>query len=339
MRRRASPVEDARLVRATPVDLPSKRPDIEERLREQAGKYVENSVPENTRRSYENDFKQFASWCDSMGYQPLPASEQTIGLYITSMATGELVGDSKRVTTIRRAMSAIAKWHIRSGYQSPVTVAVKALYSGIARTHREKAVRKQALLREDLGKIVERTTMDLQGMRDVAMVLVGWHAAMRREEIERMRRSWLSFRENALIITIDGSKTNQMGFDRIVVKRTGTDICPVAAMERWIKASDVADGYVFCSFTNKQEPLFAQHLTGSGIARIVKRLVKHCEIGDPTFYSGHSMRRGFVTQMHADKVPLVDIMAVTRHKSYDNLRKYIQDIDVEQEAGKEVAIE
>ncbi len=72
--------------------------------------YVEASSSANTRRAYASDWKHFASWCRRQGLSPLPPEPQTVGLYITALASGSDMAGRKgaTVSTIERRLSSLS---------------------------------------------------------------------------------------------------------------------------------------------------------------------------------------------------------------------------------------
>ncbi len=82
-----------------------------EHLADRARDYVEAASSANTRRAYASDWKHFSSWCRRQGFALLPPDPQTVGLYITALAsgsaTGTASGDKKSVSTIERRLSAL----------------------------------------------------------------------------------------------------------------------------------------------------------------------------------------------------------------------------------------
>ena len=59
---------------------------------------------------------------------------------------------------------------------------------------------------------------------------------------------------------------------------------------------------------------------------IVKRAVSAAGL-DPTAYSGHSLRAGFVTSAAAVDVPPLRIAQHTRHKSLEMVNRYCREAD------------
>ena len=328
MKRKPKTIEVNAIVRAPSPSGPieSRRPEVEARLKAKLHEYLVDSVPENTRKAYESDVRQFTRWCLEMGYVALPAEPGTVALYITAMSTGDVDGERKKQGTIRRAMSGIAMQHRRAGFESPVNDDVKAAFKGLRRSLGTKQVQKKPLLDDDLKQIVNNLPNDPQGLRDAALLLIGQHAALRREELERMDRDWLTFGSEGLMLEIPYSKASQAEPERIVVLRR-PERCPVEALQHWlgwVDANTVSPPpHVFCQFTNRRKALLDTRISGHGVARVVKRQVERT-LGDSLEYSGHSLRRGYVTQQHRNETPIEDIMAVTRHKSYDTVRRYIE---------------
>jgi len=49
---------------------------------------------------------------------------------------------------------------------------------------------------------------------------------------------------------------------------------------------------------------------------------------DPTLFSGHSLRSGFLTSAAAKGASIFKMMDVSRHKSVDTLRGYVRDAEL-----------
>jgi integrase len=85
----------------------------------------------------------------------------------------------------------------------------------------------------------------LAGLRDKAVLLVGFAGAFRRSELVAIDLCDLSLSEAGLVITIRRSKTDQEGAGRevgIPRSRKSSITCPVAALEAWLRESDWAYG-------------------------------------------------------------------------------------------------
>ena len=156
-------------------------------LADRARDYVEAASSANTRRAYASDWKHFASWCRRQGVEMLPPDPQVVGLYITACASGTATGDKKpnSVSTIERRLSSLTWNYAQRG--QPLDRKdrhIATVLAGIRNTHAAPPRQKEAVLPEDLIAMLE--TLDrgtLRGLRDRAMLLLGFAGGLRRSEI------------------------------------------------------------------------------------------------------------------------------------------------------------
>jgi hypothetical protein len=128
-----------------------------------------------------------------------------------------------------------------------------------------------------------------------------------------------------LRITIRRSKTDQEGAGAVVAVCRGSIACPVAAVRDWLTAAGVTEGPVFRQ-VNKGGRLLPDRLRAQSVALIVKACAARLGL-DPSLFSGHSLRSGFLTSAAARGASLFKMMDVSRHKSVDTLRGYVRDTD------------
>lgn len=96
--------------------------------------YFEAARAENTVGAYRSDLNDFEVWCrvEAGGLNPLPASPETVALYITDLAANRAL----KASTIRRRLAAISQLHREAGYPSPAgNEHVKDILKGILRRH------------------------------------------------------------------------------------------------------------------------------------------------------------------------------------------------------------
>jgi site-specific recombinase XerD len=159
------------------------------KLADQARKYVEAASSANTRRAYAADWKHFCAWARRQNLEVLPPDAQTVGLYITAQASGSGAGtgdiNKKSVATIERRLSALSWNYAQRG--QPLDRKdrhIATVLAGIRNSHAKPPVQKEAILPEDLLAMLD--TLDrgsLRGLRDRAMLLVGFAGGLRRAEI------------------------------------------------------------------------------------------------------------------------------------------------------------
>jgi integrase len=135
----------------------------------------------------------------------------------------------------------------------------------------------------------------LIGLRDRAMLLLGFAGAFRRSELVSLDISDLTLGAAGLEVTLRRSKTDQEGAGRKVGIPYGSvpETCPVGAVRDWLDAAGITRGPVFREVPCRG-PIGTERLSGLVVARVVKRAA--CATGlDATRFSGHSLRAGLAT--------------------------------------------
>jgi len=305
-----------------------------EGLADRARDYVEAASSANTRRAYASDWKQFASWCRRQGFATLPPNPQTVGLYITALAsaTGR---DKKSVSTIERRLSSLS-WNFSQRGQplDRKDRAIATVMAGIRNRHAAPPRQKEAILPEDLIAMLE--TLDrgsLRGLRDRAMLLLGFAGGLRRSEIVGLDvgrdqtedgRGWVEiFPGKGLLVTLRG----KTGWREVEVGRGSTDAtCPVVALETWLKFARIGHGPLFRRVTGQGKRVGAERLNDQEVARLVKRTALASGVrGDLSegdrekLFAGHSLRAGLASSAEVDERYVQKQLG---HASAEMTRKY-----------------
>ncbi|SFV09306.1 site-specific integrase [Alicyclobacillus macrosporangiidus] len=289
-----------------------------------ANEYIRRSKAKNTVKAYKSDWQAFSRWCDEQGARSLPAEPTTVALYLSHMAD-----QGYRTSTIGRRMISIGLAHKTKGYPSPTaTETVKSVWRGIRNTLGVAPRAKIPVLVEDLRRMLRYAPDDLLGLRDRALLLIGFAGAFRRSELVALNVEDVQFVREGLIITVRRSKSDQAGEGRKVGIPYGSHLetCPVRTLQDWIEAAQLTSGPLFRRVTKNRE--IGDHaLSDKTVARLVK---KYCEyIGlDPRKYAGHSLRAGLATSAAMAGVSERAIMAQTGHRSVMMVRRYIRDGNV-----------
>jgi integrase len=307
-----------------------------------AAEFARRARSPATDSAYASDWCDFTAWCEAAERLALPAEPVTIGAYLSDRS-GIL-----KVSTLNRRLAAITAMHRLSGLgldgKHPSIALVMA---GIRRTYGTRQIAKQALLTEDLRRIVRKLPVHTAGgCRDRAVLLVGFGAAMRRSELIALDLNDITIAQAGLTILVRRSKTDQEGQGReIGIPRSRKSAtCPVAALEAWLALAKSPIDSTYQDDRERTEndrldghapdtaPLFTRidhgtitgdRLTGRAVAEIVKRAAKRVGI-DPSKVAGHSLRSGFATSAARGGAGLADIMAQTGHKNSDVAMRYVQ---------------
>jgi integrase len=291
-----------------------------EELTQKAKTFVAAAKAPATLKAYRNDWRDFECWCRLHNLPSLPATPETVALYISDRAS------IHAVSTITRRLTSITKAHQAARYsESPASthhLIVGETLKGIRRVLGTRQQGKDPLLTVDIRKIIASSPDHVLGLRDNALILVGFGGAFRRSELAQIRVSDLSFNKDGVIVDLRVSKTDQEGEGRQVGIPFGKDsnTCPVAALEAWLNAAKITEGPVFRRVDRYGFPS-RRGLHKDSIGKILKRAAARADMNVDSL-GGHSLRAGCVTQCAINGVREFLIMRQTDHKSVEILRRY-----------------
>jgi integrase len=338
-------MEMGRTADEQPADPPSPLPAVAtprlpahlDALADRARDYVEAASSANTRLAYAADWKHFASWCRRQGVEMFPPDPQTVGLYITACASGSATGDKKpnSVSTIERRLSSLS-WNFAQRGQ-PLDRKdrhIATVMAGIRNKHAAPPRQKEAVLPEDLIAMLE--TLDrgtLRGLRDRAMLLLGFAGGLRRSEIVGLdvgrdqtedSSGWIEFfPDKGLLVTLRG----KTGWREVEISRGSSDTtCPVVALQTWLKLGRIVHGPLFRRVTGQGKAVGTERLNDQEVARLVKRTVLAAGVrGDVPegargqLFAGHSLRAGLASSAEVDERYVQKQLG---HTSAEMTRKY-----------------
>ncbi|EKS32936.1 MAG TPA: integrase [Afipia sp.] len=305
-------------------------------LADRARGYVEAASSANTRRAYAADWKHFTTWCRRQGVEMFPPDPQVVGLYITACASGKATGDKKpnSVSTIERRLSSLT-WNYAQRGQAldRKDRHIATVMAGIRNTHASPPLQKEAILPEDLIAMLE--TFDrgtLRGLRDRAMLLLGFAGGLRRSEIVGLDvardqtedgRGWVEVFDKGVLVTLRG----KTGWREVEVGRGSSDAtCPVVALQTWLKLARIAHGPLFRRVTGQGKAVGSERLNDQEVARLVKRVALAAGVrGDLSEgereqkFAGHSLRAGLASSAEVDERYVQKQLG---HASAEMTRKY-----------------
>lgn len=289
-------------------------PDLE-RLADRARGYAEAASSANTRRAYASDWKHFASWCRRQGIDAFVPDPQVVGLYIAARASGT-DRQADKVSTIERRLSALTWTYAQRG--TPLDRRdrhIASVLAGIRNTHAAPPRQKQAVLPEDLIAMLE--TLDrgsLRGLRDRAMLLIGFAGGLRRSEIVGLDvgrdqtedgRGWVEILDKGVVVTLRG----KTGWREVEIGRGSSDAtCPVVALATWLKFARIAHGPIFRRVTGAGKTVGLDRLNDRQVARLVQRTALAAGVrGDlpegqrQQAFAGHSLRAGLASSAEVEE--------------------------------------
>lgn len=300
-----------------------------EALAVQARDYARAAKASSTLRAYAADWRHFVAWAGVHGLQALPASAETIALYLAALAR------THKPATITRRLTSITKAHQALGMTSAATVselAVSETLKGIRRTLGVAQKAKMPLLTADLLQVLAHLPSGLAGVRDRALLLAGYAGALRRSELAALDIKDVAWVDEGAVLTLRRSKTDQQGQGRQVALPRGAhaQTCPVRALRGWIEDAGLRDGALFRP-ADRHGRLRSGRLHGDAVGEIVKRALGRAgfEAGK---YGGHSLRAGFATQAAKNGATAFDIMRQTGHRSVQTVSRYVREAQIFRDA-------
>ena len=286
-----------------------------DRLIDTARDYARAAASDNTLTAYAKDWAHFTRWCRMKGTEPLPPSPEMIGLYLADLASGSAPSPALSVSTIDRRVSGLAWNYTQNGFTfDRKNRHIATVLAGIKRRHARPPLQKEAILAEDILAMVATLPYDLRGLRDRAILLLGYAGGLRRSEIVSLdvhkydtpgSGGWIEVFDKGTLLTLN-AKT---GWREVEIGRGSSDqTCPVHALEQWLHFSKIDFGPVFVRTSRDGKRALEARLNDKHVARLIKRTVLDTSIRSElpekerlALFSGHSLRAGLASSAEVDE--------------------------------------
>ncbi len=286
-----------------------------DRLVDSARDYARASMAENTNKAYAADWKHFTRWCRLKGTDPLPPSPEMIGLYLTDLAAPTGKAPALSASTIDRRLSGLAWNYAQRGYSLDRRDRhIATVLAGIKRRHARPPAQKEAILPEDILAMVATLPHDLRGLRDRAILLIGYAGGLRRSEIVGLdygkddtadSGGWIEVLKDGAVLTLN-AKT---GWREVEIGRGSSErTCPVHAIEQWLHFARIDFGPVFVRTSRDGKRALDRRLSDKHVARLIKATVLKSGIRSDmpekdrlALFSGHSLRAGLASSAEVDE--------------------------------------
>ena len=306
------------------------------RLTEAAKAYARAARSENTARAYDADWRQFASWLRRTGFDELPPDPETVGLYLAAQADA-----GASVSTLERRLSGIC-WRYRQ-LGTPLDASnrhIATVLAGIRRKHARPPAQKAAIFADELLAMLATLEMDLRGLRDRAILALGFAGALRRSEIVGLDcgsgqsedgSGWIEIFPSGEDPNNDGGVLLQIsgktGWREVEIGRgSKPDTCPVALLETWMRLGRISHGPLFRPIARKNGGVSAERLSDKHVARLVQKTAMRAGIrGDLTegerqrAFGGHSLRAGLASSAQIEEAHVQKHLG---HASAEMTRRY-----------------
>jgi hypothetical protein len=223
----------------------------------------------------------------------LPAAPETVALYLTDRAaTLKTSSLARRLTTINRA-------HQAAGQPSPATMQnaiVSEVWKGIKRKKGTSQQGKKPFLTPDLRRIIAELPPDLQGLRDRALLLVGF--AGRLSKIGTGRAAGRGSgnhagRAHRAARQIE-DRSGRAGKKVALPYGSDPQTCPVRTLDAWLDQAGITAGPCFRAI-DRGGAVGGRALHADSVGYLVKRAAARAGL-ETAEYAGHSLRAGLATQ-------------------------------------------
>ena len=313
---------------------------------------LRRALSENTRIAYESGWRRFAAYCKQQRKHPMAATPDDVAALVVKMASEPRSprattrkGEPLALGTIRICLAAINRKFRECDRESPTNHStVTGVLQGLERLSAGRRRQVKALREHQVASILSccdelarHESFRTIETRNAAVIAVGFAGALRRSEICGLRFGDVEFlgetrRPWGMFLHIRRSKTDQTGEGQRIPVPDGARVRPVSRLRRWLTMSGIARGPLFQSL-RRGGRLQGRALSPSDVPRLVKRYVSAIGL-DPSEYSGHSLRAGFVTSAAVHRARIDKIMEVTRHTSANMVLRYVRQEDAfEDHAG------
>lgn len=132
----------------------------------------------------------------------------------------------------------------------------------------------------------------LAGIRDRALLLLGFAIAARRSELAHLDVTDITAQDEGIVVTVRFGKTGA----REVAVGFGIDpeTCPVRAVQTWLTTAALVDGPLFRPI-DRHGNLGHRRMSPRACGEIIARAAAACPDLD-TRFTGHSLRSGMATE-------------------------------------------
>ena len=274
----------------------------------------DGAFAKNTIRAYRSDFAQYHNWCLQNNLEPIPATADTMAMYV------DYLSDYNRSATIRRRINSLGTVLKLSKNFDPtkdpeVILALKRMHRKIGRAQEQATPLTKTLLNQLLNNCDNRT----MGIRNQVLLRLGYETMRRRSELCAFKFEDVSQVHNGKpIIRLNFSKTDQFGTGKVL---------PISEvllnlLEKW-KEIVGCEGYILRSI-NKHGHI-GDSLNPASISTILKTLTEGLKSGsNQQPLSGHSFRVGAALDLLEQGEPLERIMLRGGWQADSTAMKYLR---------------
>ena len=279
-------------------------------------KRLEGAYAPSTMRSYYTDVEIFMQWCEDQNLVPLPASVETVCRFLEEQAP------DRAPSTVRRRLYAIRKVHRLLRLDDPThDEDINLTFRRIRRAKRTRPKQAKGMTRPYLDKFLAVQPDNSWGLRNRAMLLLGYELLTRRSELVALTTNDLEILDDGTMrVIIRRSKADPFGQGRIAFTSQKT----ANAVQDWLAWRGPDINYLFCPIY--RGTAVNRDLSTTTVKRLVKSAAKAAglETEDIDAFSGHSLRVGAAQDLLCAGYDAAAIMRAGGWKSVNILGRYLE---------------
>jgi site-specific recombinase XerD len=258
----------------------------------------DGAFAENTIRAYRSDFIQYQIWCLENSLSPIPATADTMSMYVDYLS-----GNNKSATIRRRINSLGTVLKLSKNHdptkQPEVILALKRMHRKIGRAQQQAT----PLTKPILHQLLSNCDNSIRGLRNQVLLRLGYETMRRRSELCAFKFEDICQAPNGKpAIRLNFSKTDQFGTGKILpISQELFDL-----LQKW-RSVISHEGFILRSINRHGH--FGSNLHPASISTILKSLQKDLKMSsDEQPLSGHSFRVGAALDLLEQGEPLERIM-------------------------------
>ena len=230
----------------------------------------------------------------------------------------------QKLSTVLQRLNVLSKQHTVQKLENPLKHSgVKEVIGRAKRCCTQGVRQKTAATKKEVELVLDSLDYSiLIDVRDAAYISMSFAGGGRRVvEMADLQYHQLHQKSNGEFgLQLGKTKTNQTG-DRTKSREKPIRGRAAEILRLWLSMSRINEGFVFRRVV-KNKVSGDRIRTKALSTRVTKRFN---DVGIPGEFSGISLRRGFITECGKQNIPILDVMAMSEHRTYETVRRYYQE--------------
>lgn len=275
---------------------------------------------DNTKTAYKCQLNKYLSFCERFGYQPAPASNDTLCRFVAFLA------DTMRPSSVKQYLNIVRIYHLQNGLDNPLmgNYSLDCVVKGVQRVKGDFVKQKLPITMDILQSFL--SVLDLKSSQNLtfwAASLIAFFGMLRKASLfpknapqDHMCLGNCTMHDWGMEIVTSYSKTIQckerQAYIVLPFNFSNSMLCPVTTLLKALKVSGScqASDFVFTFVKDHKQTRMSYSL----FTTMLRHTISHLKLPADS-YSGHSFRRGSATHAFNCGLPSETIKAQGDWKS------------------------